>query len=141
MGAGSSITELFTAVTDAFDTRNSIGFGTITGASIFNLLCNAGVAAVVVGSMQLDWQPFARDASFYAVAVIMLLYIVHDGEITSLESGLLLAGYVAYIAFMCWNRSLLLFFCGPRTQSTETNEAPLLEGEMELVTSNSAAEV
>ena len=84
MGAGSSITELFTAITDAFDTRNSIGFGTITGASIFNLLCNAGVAAVVVGSMQLNWQPFARDAVFYGIAVTMLLYIVVDGKITLL---------------------------------------------------------
>jgi Ca2+/Na+ antiporter len=132
MGAGSSITELFTAVTDAFDTRNSIGFGTITGASIFNLLCNAGVAAVVVGSMQLDWQPFARDASFYAVAVLMLLYIVHDGKITSLESGLLVLGYVFYLAFMVWNRSLLRFLCGPKSTSDaagETSTAPLLEDE------------
>ena len=63
MGAGSSLTELFTSMADAFGTRNSIGadhefrgrlpminctgFGTIAGASIFNLLGNAGVAAVL----------------------------------------------------------------------------------------------
>jgi len=123
MGAGSSMTELFTAVTDALGTRNSIGFGTITGASIFNLLCNAGVAAVVVGGMQLDWQPFVRDASFYAVAVLLLLYIVSDGEISASESAVLILGYLLYIVFMCFNELILTMLCGSHIGGGE----PLLE--------------
>lgn len=123
MGAGSSLTELFTSVTDALGTRNSIGFGTITGASIFNLLCNAGVAAVVVGGMQLDWQPFVRDASFYAVAVLLLLYIVSDGEISAIESAVLILGYVLYIVFMCFNELILTMLCGAHLGGGE----PLLE--------------
>ena len=29
--------------------------------------------------MPLNWQPFLRDAAFYAIAVVMLLVIVEDG--------------------------------------------------------------
>jgi Ca2+/Na+ antiporter len=50
--------------------------------------------------MQLDYQPFLRDASFYGLAVVMLLYIVNDGAITATESGGLLLGYGVYLAFM-----------------------------------------
>merc|ERR1711871_751810 len=74
--------------------------------------------------MQLDWQPFVRDASFYGVAVILLLAIVMDGKITDVESLFLLIGYVLYIAFMCFNKTILTWLCGSHLGAPEE---PLLE--------------
>jgi len=112
MGAGSSLTELFTSMADAFGTRNSIGFGTIAGASIFNLLGNAGVAAVLAGQeLPITPGPFIRDCLFYALAACGMFYMLMDGQITADECYALLAAYAVYVIVVC-SHNMIASCCG-----------------------------
>ena len=82
MAAGSSAPELFTSLSDSFFTKNSIGVGTIVGSAMFNILIIvARSAAVVPGSVLIDWRPVVRDATFYAVSIALLvIFIVNGGQ-------------------------------------------------------------
>ena len=74
MAAGSSAPELFTSMLDAFGPSNSIGVGTIVGSAMFNILIIVALsAAVTKGSVHLDWRPIARDVSFYALSIAILV--------------------------------------------------------------------
>jgi hypothetical protein len=80
MAAGSSAPELLTSLSDAFVSKNSIGVGTIVGSAMFNILIIVALsAAVVKGSVKLDWRPLARDSIFYAGSILLLtLFLIND---------------------------------------------------------------
>lgn len=80
MAAGSSAPELLTSMMDAFVSKNSIGVGTIVGSAMFNILIIVALsAAVVKGSVKLDWRPLARDSIFYALSILLLtLFLIND---------------------------------------------------------------
>jgi len=134
MGAGSSLTELFTSMADAFGTRNSIGFGTIAGASIFNLLGNAGVAAVLAGQdLPITPGPFIRDCIFYAGAATAMFYMLIDGQIAADECYMLLAAYAVYVIVVCSHRMIAGCFESPEDKSAHPQvsmDAPLLDEEV-----------
>ena len=66
MAAGSSAPELFTSMADAFGDQSSMGVGTIVGSAMFNILIIVALsAAVVPGSVLIDWRPVVRDSVSY----------------------------------------------------------------------------
>jgi len=82
MAAGSSAPELFTSISDAFVSQNSIGVGTIVGSAMFNILIIVAMsAAVTKEAVKIDWRPVARDVTFYLIAIGMLvLVLTNDGS-------------------------------------------------------------
>jgi len=112
MAAGSSAPELFTAVADAFGTKNSIGVGTIVGSAVFNLVCICGLSAVVPGeTLSLDWRPLARDASFYFISICLLVLTLMDGKVYGYESVFFLLVYAIYITYMYFNEKIVNYLC------------------------------
>eukprot|EP00658_Telonema_sp_P-2_P025712 TRINITY_DN20357_c0_g2_i3.p1 TRINITY_DN20357_c0_g2~~TRINITY_DN20357_c0_g2_i3.p1 ORF type:complete len:345 (-),score=77.52 TRINITY_DN20357_c0_g2_i3:55-1089(-) len=132
MGGGSSLTELFTSFADALGTRNSIGFGTIAGASIFNLLGNAGVAAIIANqALVITPAPFIRDCIFYAVAAGAMFYMLLDGQVTAGECYGLLGMYSVYVVAVLVQTPLTNFIHqanrGCMADSRDAKTGPLLE--------------
>lgn len=77
MAAGSSAPELFTSLLDAFGPSNSIGIGTIVGSAMFNILIIIALSATVTnGAVELDWRPIVRDAIFYLISILLLVFFV-----------------------------------------------------------------
>jgi cation:H+ antiporter len=94
---GTSMPELATSLLAAWKAEGDIAAGNVVGSNIFNIWMVLGIASLV--------RPMELTAGFQvdnvvAVAVtILLVPIILQGTIGRLGGGLLMAGYVAYVAW------------------------------------------
>eukprot|EP00040_Diaphanoeca_grandis_P022328 m.119728 g.119728 ORF g.119728 m.119728 type:complete len:715 (-) comp28757_c0_seq3:23-2167(-) len=107
MAAGGSAPELFTSFIGTFQ-ESSIGFGTIVGSAVFNVLFVIGMCAIFSKELlTLHWWPLARDCLCYAFALGILAVFfggVSNRIIEWWEALILFLLYIAYVAFMVHNR-------------------------------------
>ena len=84
MAFGCNGPEMFVNGIALFITHTDVGVGCIVGSEVFNLLCIVGGSVLVAPILPLPIEryAFARDASFYAVATVMLGLVLADGEVT-----------------------------------------------------------
>ena len=79
MAAGGSAPELFTNVIGVFVAESDVGFGTIVGSAVFNVLFVIGACSLAAPSkLPLTWWPLARDCTFYAFDLAMLAFFFND---------------------------------------------------------------
>ncbi len=107
MAAGSSAPELAVALFAVFmaGSHEAIGIGTIVGSALFNILLITGVVMYIHKSAKLIWQPILRDIIFYILAILLLVYVFIEGEITLLNAALLVGVYLIYILVVYfWKR-------------------------------------
>ena len=104
MAAGGSAPEFFTSLVGVFFARNAVGFGTIVGSAVFNILFVIGVVGLLTKSILLltSW-PLFRDTTFYAVALAALVGFLQNGQVAWYESLSLFSLYVLYVLFMLIN--------------------------------------
>jgi len=109
MAAGGSAPELFTSFVATFR-ESDLGFGTIVGSAVFNILFVIGVcASAAPAPLVLTWWPLLRDCSYYALSLGVLSYFFVNSdpaEIVWWESVVLFCMYLGYIAVMWQNRNL-----------------------------------
>lgn len=110
MAAGGSAPELFTSLIGTFIARSNVGFGTIVGSAVFNVLFVIGCCAIFTpGHLPLTWWPFARDCLYYIISLVTLAIfygVISEDEIEWWESMILLLMYVGYVVLMFNNRRL-----------------------------------
>jgi len=107
MAAGGSAPELFTNIIAVFIARSNMGFGTIVGSAVFNVLFVIGCCAIATpGTLPLTWWPFARDCVYYICSLSVLAGFYSDDEITWWEATILLMLYVGYALIMTQNQKL-----------------------------------
>ena len=73
----------------------SLAIGELLGAASFIVTCVVG-SMCIIRPFRVNPVPFLRDVGFFAIAVIILLVILRDGQIQSWESGVLILWYVCY---------------------------------------------
>ena len=105
MAAGGSAPELFTSFIGVFVAKSNVGFGTIVGSAVFNILFVIGICAIATRDLDpkglpLTWWPLFRDATFYSTALLLLTLFFHDHKIHWYESLILLLLYGSYVGFM-----------------------------------------
>ena len=104
MAAGGSAPEFFTSLVGVFFARNAVGFGTIVGSAVFNILFVIGVVGLLAKNvLLLTWWPLFRDTSFYAIALGTLIGFFQNGLIEWYESLALFILYILYVLFMFIN--------------------------------------
>ena len=106
MAAGGSAPELFTALIGVFIAKSNVGFGTIIGSAVFNVLFVIGACAFFSReTLSLTWWPLARDCAFYVLDLVVLFVFFLDQKIELYESVVLLLLYFCYVFFMKYNQS------------------------------------
>lgn len=109
MAAGGSAPELFTSLFGTF-TESAVGFGTIVGSAVFNVLFVIGMCSLLSKEvLTLTWWPLFRDSSYYAVGLITLAMFVgvSSEEVIELwEAIVLLVMYLGYVIIMYFNRKI-----------------------------------
>ena len=108
MAVGSSAPEFFTALFAVFMSGGhaDVGSGTIVGSAIFNILVIIGAVAAF-RETKLTWQPVVRDAFFYSLTILLLLFVFWDGRVTLIESIYFVIFYIIYIfAVANWKKLL-----------------------------------
>jgi len=110
MAAGGSAPELFTSLIGTFK-ESSVGFGTIVGSAVFNVLFVIGMCAIFSKELlSLTWWPLARDSTYYSLSLLVLAIFFNDKEIQMWEALVLLAMYFGYVGVMKNNARLRAFF-------------------------------
>ena len=101
MAAGSSSPELFVAGLAVFVTHDPVGVGAATGSTMFNFCTIIGGAAVITTDQELgvklEWRVILRDGGVYALSLFFLMLVLQDGQVSPLESILMLVLYAGYI--------------------------------------------
>ncbi len=104
MAAGGSAPELFTSILGVFVAKSQIGFGTIVGSAVFNVLFVIGMCVIFSKSvLHLTWWPLLRDSVFYSFSLGLLIAFFSDSNMQYWESLLLFAVYISYVTFMYFN--------------------------------------
>ncbi|KAJ7384499.1 hypothetical protein OS493_021128 [Desmophyllum pertusum] len=108
MAAGGSMPELCTSFIGVFaDPHSNVGFGTIVGSAVFNVLFVIGMCAVFSKEiLKLTWWPLFRDCMFYSIAVIVLIAFFTNESIEWWEALLLMIIYFVYVTFMKFNHRI-----------------------------------
>merc|ERR1712087_55762 len=107
MAAGGSAPELFTAFIGTFISKSDVGFGTIVGSAVFNVLFVIGCCAIFSGGgLVLTWYPFARDSLYYCVSLCVLAAFFYGDYIYWYEALVLLLMYCGYVVLMFNNAKI-----------------------------------
>ena len=108
MAAGGSMPELCTSFIGVFaDPDSNVGFGTIVGSAVFNVLFVIGMCAVFSKEiLKLTWWPLFRDCMFYSIALIVLIVFFSNGKIEWWEALILIITYFLYVTFMKYNHKI-----------------------------------
>jgi len=112
MAAGGSAPELFTSFIGTFsDPPSDVGFGTIVGSAVFNVLFVIGMCAMCSDKpLELTWWPLARDCTYYTFGLIVLgVFFMGPWSKQSIEwweSLILFLMYFGYIVLMKYNMRL-----------------------------------
>lgn len=89
MAAGGSAPELATSFVGTFQ-RSDVGFGTIVGSAVFNVLFVIGMCAMATPAkyapLKLTWWPLARDCTYYVCTLCTLAVFMYDGKIELYEA-------------------------------------------------------
>lgn len=103
MAAGGSAPELATSFVGTFK-RSDVGFGTIVGSAVFNVLFVIGMCVMFTpekyAPLALTWWPLFRDCTYYILTLSTLAIFMSDGEITWWESLIQLFMYFGYVGMM-----------------------------------------
>jgi len=106
MAAGGSAPELFTSYIGTFR-MSDVGFGTIVGSAVFNILFVIGMCALCSSEpLVLTWWPLARDCFYYTFSLLMLsvfFSMITPTEIYWFEALILFILYIVYVIFMKYN--------------------------------------
>jgi len=112
MAAGGSAPELFTSFIGTFS-ESSVGFGTIVGSAVFNVLFVIGMCAMFSkGDLVLTSWPLARDSTYYCTSLVVLAIffgVLSENVIKIYEAAILFLMYFGYVAVMAYNQQLRLF--------------------------------
>jgi len=101
--AASSLPEFFTALIAVLVHQqfNDIGFGTIAGSGIFNVLLIPMLAILAFKgkniNVDLNKKGVFRDMFFYSAAISILIYFTAKGQYTSITGIVLISVYMAYL--------------------------------------------
>jgi len=107
MAAGGSAPELFTSLIGATIAMNDVGFGTIVGSAVFNVLFVIGLCGYVAkGNIDLTWWPLFRDCTYYICSLAVLAAFTADQVIKVWEAVILFSLYLGYIVIMFFNTRL-----------------------------------
>jgi K+-dependent Na+/Ca+ exchanger-like protein len=109
MAAGGSAPELATSLIGTFR-QSEIGFGTIVGSAVFNILFVIGMCSLLAKEvLTLTWWPLFRDSAYYTIGLVLLAVftgVSSPNEIKLWESIVLFAMYIGYCLLMWQNHNL-----------------------------------
>jgi len=127
MAAGGSAPELATSLIGTFR-QSEIGFGTIVGSAVFNILFVIGMCSLLARDvLTLTWWPLFRDSLYYTIGLVMLAVFTGfhtKNEIDLWESCVLFAMYLGYCLLMWQNKNLYKAITGKVLVYPDEDEEP-----------------
>lgn len=95
---GTSAPELFVSAVSALRGQTGMAVGNIIGSNIFNTLLIVGLSAVVMPIM-VGKNSVIKDIPFTLIASVLLVALINDGEISRIDSFILLAFLIIFLIY------------------------------------------
>lgn len=95
---GTSLPELVTSVVASAKGENGMAVGNVVGSNIFNLLLILGVSSTIL-PIPITVASFVDMVILLAVSLFAYIFVVSGKKISRIEGGIMIAIYVAYIAY------------------------------------------
>lgn len=96
LALGTSLPEMFVAITSALEGVSNLSFGNVLGANIANISLIAGLAGLVVGRVQVHGGYLKRDVGIALVAGVIPLVLTFDGLLSRIDGLILITIYGSY---------------------------------------------
>ena len=129
MAAGTSGTELFTAVIGVFITKTDVGLAAIAGSGAFNVFFIVAICGLFASStFRLSRWPLCRDLLCYLISIVALISTTYDKKVYWYEALVMIVLYLFYVIVMRYNKKLEGFFQG-LASAREDIETNLTESE------------
>lgn len=100
VAVGTSLPELVTSVVAALKRQGDVAFGNVVGSNIYNIVGIGGATAAIAPSAVPEAIIGFDSPVMVAVSVLLLVFAWTGMKIDRREGAILVAGYVAYIAFI-----------------------------------------
>lgn len=100
VAVGTSMPELVTSLVAAIRKESDIAFGNIVGSNIYNILGIGGATAIIAPSLVPPEIVRFDNPIMVAVCMLVVLFAATGRRLSRWEGGILLAGYVAYLAWL-----------------------------------------
>lgn len=111
MAAASSVPAIAASIIAIMVAKGEMGVSTALGSAVLNAAGVISVSALFAGKVVvLHRWPMYRDSVFFFASVVILLAALQDEAISRMESILLLAAYLVYAVFMCFDSKAEAFF-------------------------------
>ncbi|MHC8472397.1 calcium/sodium antiporter [Plesiomonas shigelloides] len=107
---GTSAPELAVSIRSALAGQSEMAIANVVGSNIFNVLFILGLAAIIT-PLAISRQLIRQDVPLMVLASMLVFYMIRDGVLSRLDSGILVVLLLAYTVF--------LFVQGKRTEATE----------------------
>mmetsp|Transcript_564 Transcript_564/g.1065 ORF Transcript_564/g.1065 Transcript_564/m.1065 type:complete len:698 (-) Transcript_564:72-2165(-) len=125
MAAGGSAPELFSSLFGTFQ-ESEIGFGTIIGSAVFNVLFVIAMCAIFSKEvLSLTWWPLFRDCTFYTCGLVVLTLfvgVISPEEVEVWEAAVLFGMYILYCLIMWQNANIYFSLTGKELVYPEDND-------------------
>ncbi len=99
VAVGTSVPEIASSVLAAMQGSPELALGNIIGSNISNIALVLGVSALI-STVRVQGDVVKRDAQMLLASSILLLVVLFNGLVSSVEGALLLLLFVAYSAFV-----------------------------------------
>jgi len=96
LAIATSLPELFVGVTSALEEAPHLALGNVLGANIANISLVAGLAALIVGHINIHGEFIRKEVGLALIAGIIPLILVFDGTLSRVDGLILLALYGGY---------------------------------------------
>jgi sodium/potassium/calcium exchanger 2 len=126
MAAGGSAPEFATSLIGTLALKSDVGFATIIGSAVFNVLFVIGLCAYFSGYaiLPLTWFPLFRDASFYIICLAVLVGVIWDNDIQWWESLILIFLYACYVILMYFDPQIRAWAMGVKARRSSRAVTP-----------------
>jgi len=98
LALGTSLPELFVAITSAMEGTPVLSLGNVLGANIANISLVAGIAGLFLGKVNINKDYIRRDVFMALVAGLLPLILILDANLSRVDGLILLSVYGAYSA-------------------------------------------
>lgn len=107
LGLTTSLPELFVAINSLIEKVPQLSIGNLLGASIVLLTLASGLAAAVLGHLNLGGFLHQGTLLLSMSVIILPSFLLFDGTLSFLDGLLLILGFLFYAAFLCNKESFL----------------------------------
>ena len=107
LAIGTSLPEFVSSVMGGLAQQGGIVFGTMLGSGVLSITAVLGILAIYSGRMTVEDKMLGKSKNYLMLLPILPLILVIDGTLSRIDGFILIAVYLAYLAWLWYTQGTL----------------------------------